>query len=279
MHIVTVFVVVAMFTVPSAGIVTSGPGEAGLPHGESALPTPPPPVPPRSKRGGYERGPRPPVGTGATMSDDGDDEGGFVNSNNFIRSERSNSMGTDDRGGMNKELVPAVLELRRSNSEGAAAGVPDAIINDENNKENMDLANGNSSGAYDTSPTIDSNSSSGGGGGGGSNSSSGSEEGRILNGNCVNGNVNSDVEQKISVKERLQKFNRIASESELSSTSPPKMPPASTIRSRRENNSNKVWKIIFYAFFHCLIIQTEKREKGERLWEISIKLSARMSEH
>jgi hypothetical protein len=43
-------------------------------------------------------------------------------------------------------------------------------------------------------------------------------------------NGNSEVEQKISVKERMQKFNRIASESELSGVSSTKAPP----RNRRE---------------------------------------------
>ena len=193
---------------------SSGYSENSSNYNNSAFPTPPPPVPPRSKRGGFGGPVRAP---GGMAMSDADDDGGFET----LRSERSNSMGAEAASSVSK--IP-IVELRRSNSEGAS--IDDSALttaNDIDNKENVDLANGNTSGASGSS-SID----------------NGEEGGGILNGNCVNGNVNSDVEQKISVKERLQKFNRIASESELAATSPPKMPSAA--RSRREN-PNKVLKI------------------------------------
>ncbi|CAG7734514.1 unnamed protein product [Allacma fusca] len=173
------------------------------------LASPPPPVPPRSKRGTFSE--RSVKSMSVSMmeemeesqqrtsnpnvhKEEEEDDGGFV------RPERSSSMGGQGKG---------FAQLRRSRSEGP--GIEGNAELFDNDKENLNIGGQSKSASFDTLATDES----------------------LQNGTCVNGNGNLD-EQKISVKERLQKFNRIASESELTSGAA-KMPSATRIR--RENAS------------------------------------------
>lgn len=177
---------------------------------------PPPPVPPRSKRSSLERSPSAAQVLGNMVSRIPSQS----TSNSISRRTKRNLSkdlegNLDGRsGGRNPTRPKSVTDMRSSKSEANMVDAVSPMEHDE--KENINshkseiVENGQSVGRRKSESSI----------------------------------VESEVEQKISVKERMQKFNRIASESELHH---PSVSLRGHSRSRKEASSK-----VFYstnAFF------------------------------